>query len=299
MSEAMCGAVQDMVGRRLSGEPLQYVLGTWGFRHLEVRVDGRALIPRPETEQVVSAALAELRTQATRVRRARARRRRPRHRLGCHRAVPGVRNSIAEPAGGVGHRRLAGRARARRGESGPAGAGATRRRRAACGWHGARGSTPCRTGSPARCAWWCRTRPTSRSWSGRRSTPRCATTNRSVRSSRVPAAWRPSRCSSTDRGVGSPPAQASSSSWHPSRPPRWRNAPRSSDTRRPPSSTIWAVGTGSSWRAGRVVRPTSRTSPEPRWRRSRPGRWWRSRPTPSTGWRWTRPGPERPTHCSR
>jgi release factor glutamine methyltransferase len=39
------------------GEPLQHVLGTWGFRTLEVRVDARALVPRPETEVVVGTAL--------------------------------------------------------------------------------------------------------------------------------------------------------------------------------------------------------------------------------------------------
>jgi len=55
--------VQDMVDRRLSGEPLQYVLGTWAFRTLEIRVDRRVLIPRPETELVVAAALDELRMQ--------------------------------------------------------------------------------------------------------------------------------------------------------------------------------------------------------------------------------------------
>jgi len=49
-----------MVGRRLGGEPLQYVVGRWGFRSLDLLVDARALIPRPETEQVVELALAEL-----------------------------------------------------------------------------------------------------------------------------------------------------------------------------------------------------------------------------------------------
>jgi len=49
-----------MVARRLTGEPLQHVLGRWGFRTLDLAVDGRALIPRPETEQVVDHALAEL-----------------------------------------------------------------------------------------------------------------------------------------------------------------------------------------------------------------------------------------------
>ena len=50
-----------MVERRGTGEPLQYVLGLWSFRRLELVVDRRVLIPRPETETVVEVALAELR----------------------------------------------------------------------------------------------------------------------------------------------------------------------------------------------------------------------------------------------
>lgn len=49
-----------MVERRLSGEPLQYVLGSWGFRTLDLLVDRRVLIPRPETEWVVEVALGVL-----------------------------------------------------------------------------------------------------------------------------------------------------------------------------------------------------------------------------------------------
>ncbi len=49
-----------MLARRADGEPLQYVLGEWGFRHLDLFVDRRVLIPRPETEVVVEYALAEL-----------------------------------------------------------------------------------------------------------------------------------------------------------------------------------------------------------------------------------------------
>ncbi|MGZ4715506.1 MAG: peptide chain release factor N(5)-glutamine methyltransferase [Acidimicrobiales bacterium] len=49
-----------MVERRLGGEPLQYVLGVWGFRTLDLLVDRRVLIPRPETEEVAGWALAEL-----------------------------------------------------------------------------------------------------------------------------------------------------------------------------------------------------------------------------------------------
>jgi release factor glutamine methyltransferase len=52
--------VVDMIARRLDGEPLQYVLGTWEFRTLEVHVDRRVLVPRPETEQVAGYALEEL-----------------------------------------------------------------------------------------------------------------------------------------------------------------------------------------------------------------------------------------------
>ena len=49
-----------MVARRCEGEPLQYVLGSWGFRTLDLMVDRRVLIPRPETEAVVETALGEL-----------------------------------------------------------------------------------------------------------------------------------------------------------------------------------------------------------------------------------------------
>ena len=48
-----------MVERRLHGEPLQYALGSWAFRELDLLVDQRVLIPRPETEWVVEIALQE------------------------------------------------------------------------------------------------------------------------------------------------------------------------------------------------------------------------------------------------
>lgn len=49
-----------LVDRRLAGEPLQYVLGRWGFRRLDLFVDRRVLIPRPETEVVAGVAIDEL-----------------------------------------------------------------------------------------------------------------------------------------------------------------------------------------------------------------------------------------------
>ncbi len=51
-------AFQDAVRRRsVAREPVAYITGTKGFRHIDVAVDGRVLIPRPETETLVEAAL--------------------------------------------------------------------------------------------------------------------------------------------------------------------------------------------------------------------------------------------------
>lgn len=49
--------LQALVRRRLAGEPLQYITGEAAFRMLTLRVDRRALIPRPETEGLVGVAL--------------------------------------------------------------------------------------------------------------------------------------------------------------------------------------------------------------------------------------------------
>ena len=43
--------------RRLRREPLAYVLGSKGFRRIELEVDRRVLVPRPETELLVELAL--------------------------------------------------------------------------------------------------------------------------------------------------------------------------------------------------------------------------------------------------
>ncbi len=58
-------ALATAVERRRSGEPLQYVLGHWPFRDLDLVVDARALIPRPETEWLVDVAWAQVRERAT------------------------------------------------------------------------------------------------------------------------------------------------------------------------------------------------------------------------------------------
>ncbi len=53
-------ALHELTRRRLAGEPLQYLLGSWPFRGVQLRVDPRVLIPRPETEVVAGYALDEL-----------------------------------------------------------------------------------------------------------------------------------------------------------------------------------------------------------------------------------------------
>ena len=57
VTTAMAKQLHDMVRRRLDGEPLQYVMKRWAFRHLDVLVDQRVLIPRPETELLVDVGL--------------------------------------------------------------------------------------------------------------------------------------------------------------------------------------------------------------------------------------------------
>jgi len=65
LSEAAVAAARAMAARRAAGEPLQYVFGHWPFRTLDLLVDPRVLIPRPESEQVAGVALAEARRLAT------------------------------------------------------------------------------------------------------------------------------------------------------------------------------------------------------------------------------------------
>jgi release factor glutamine methyltransferase len=47
----------ELIRRRVAREPVAYILGVKGFRRIELRVDSRVLIPRPETELLVELAL--------------------------------------------------------------------------------------------------------------------------------------------------------------------------------------------------------------------------------------------------
>lgn len=57
---------RSRVKRRLAGEPVQYITGVTGFRGLELAVDRRVLVPRPETERLVAEVLDWARAEAAR-----------------------------------------------------------------------------------------------------------------------------------------------------------------------------------------------------------------------------------------
>lgn len=62
VSPAVASRFASWVERLAAGEPLAYVTGWTGFRHLRLQCDPRALIPRPETETLVELALARVST---------------------------------------------------------------------------------------------------------------------------------------------------------------------------------------------------------------------------------------------
>lgn len=64
VSERHLEAMRRGIARLVKGEPLQYVLGEWDFRSLTLKCDRRALIPRPETEELVTRALARMKPGA-------------------------------------------------------------------------------------------------------------------------------------------------------------------------------------------------------------------------------------------
>lgn len=49
--------IDDMLARRISREPLQYILGEWEFMGLAIKCDSRALIPRKDTELIAERAM--------------------------------------------------------------------------------------------------------------------------------------------------------------------------------------------------------------------------------------------------
>lgn len=65
--ERFLEAMRRGMKRLVAGEPLQYVLGEWDFRSLTLKCDRRALIPRPETEELVTRVLAHLAAHPTTV----------------------------------------------------------------------------------------------------------------------------------------------------------------------------------------------------------------------------------------
>jgi len=62
--ERIVDALRRGLQRVAKGEPVQYVLGQWDFRKLTLKVDRRALIPRPETEQLVDLVLKSAQVRA-------------------------------------------------------------------------------------------------------------------------------------------------------------------------------------------------------------------------------------------
>lgn len=60
-------AVEEMIVRRLTGEPIAYVVGEWEFYGLPLQISEEVLIPRVDTEVLAGAAIKVLKHKAGRV----------------------------------------------------------------------------------------------------------------------------------------------------------------------------------------------------------------------------------------
>ena len=63
--DLLIDAVEDATAKRIAGAPMAYATGRAAFRHLFLQIDERVLIPRPETEELVTLALPYITPGAT------------------------------------------------------------------------------------------------------------------------------------------------------------------------------------------------------------------------------------------
>jgi release factor glutamine methyltransferase len=63
VADAAAARFADLIARRVGREPLQYIVGSAPFRHLDLAVGPGVFIPRPETELLVDAALDAIRSR--------------------------------------------------------------------------------------------------------------------------------------------------------------------------------------------------------------------------------------------